>query len=92
MCAVELDVIEADLKNLCGGSVACDMTSEFPMRRVRAHDHSDRIPANDCGDPRLHIEVARKRALPLERDGVSIRAKGQQVGYDAKILRLPAER
>jgi hypothetical protein len=86
------EMIKADLKNLGGRGVAGDMTSEFSIGRVRAHDHRQRVPANDRGDPRLRIEVAGKRALLFERDGVSTWAKGQHVGYDAEILGLPAKR
>jgi hypothetical protein len=86
------EMVEADLKNLGAGGVAGDMTSEFAAARVRAHDHRQRVPANDRGDPRLRIEVPGKRALLFERNGVLIRAKGQQVGDDAEILGLPVKR
>src|SRR5271154_4622868 len=64
------EMIEADLENLGGGRVARDMSAKFAVGRVCAHDHRQSIPANDRGDARLHVDVARKCALLFERDGV----------------------
>jgi hypothetical protein len=82
------EMIEADFENLGGRGVARDMSAKFAIGCVRAHNHRQRVPANDRGDARLHLDVAGKRALFLKRDGVSIRAEGQHVGEDAKVLRL----
>jgi hypothetical protein len=68
------------------------MTSEFATGRVGAHDHRHRVPANDRGDPGLHLDVAAKRALLFGRNGVLIGAEGRHVGDDAEILGLPVKR
>ena len=86
------EMIEADLENLGGGSVARDMSAKLAVGRVSAHDHRQRIPANDRRDAVLHFDVAGICALLFERDGVPVRAEGEYVGYDAKILRLAVER
>ena len=85
-------MIEADLENLGGGRVARDMSAEFAVSRVRAHDHRQRIPANDRRDAGLHLDVARKCPLLLQRNGVSVWSEGQYVGYDAELLGLAVKR
>ena len=86
------EMIEADLENLGGGGVARDVPAELAVSGVRAHDHRQRIPANDRRDAGLHVDVAGKCTLLFERDRVPIGAEGQYVGYDAEILGLAVER
>ena len=81
-------MIEADLENLGGRCIARDMAAQLAVGLVGAHHHGERVPAHNRGNPRLHIEVAGKRALLFERDGVSIGPKGSTSGTTPRSLAL----
>ena len=76
------EMIEADLENLGDRGVGGEMISEFATGRVHAHDHRQRVPANDRAD----LDVAGIGALLFERNGVLIGAKGQHVRDNGEIL------
>ena len=67
VCRME-EMIEADLKDFGGGRIASDTAAELAMGHIGARDHRQRVPTDNGGDPRLHIDVAGKRALPFEGD------------------------
>jgi hypothetical protein len=81
-------MIEANLKNLGGGGVARDVTTEIAIGLVRAHDHGERVPADDGRDPLLHRDIAWKRRLPFERDGIAVRQIGSEIRSDPELLGL----
>ena len=68
-------MIEADLENLCGGGIARDVAAELAVSGVRAHDHRQRIPANDRRDARLDVDVAGKCAPAFRAGSCSDRAR-----------------
>ena len=70
------EVIEADLEDLRRGGIAGDVTTEVAIGLVGAHDHDERIPAHDGGEPFLKGEIARVSALPVQRDGVAVGREG----------------
>ena len=86
------EMIEADLEDFGGGSVARDMAAEFARGEVRAHDHRQRVPAHDRRDPLLEREIAGKGRLLLRRDRVLIGRDGRIVHGDAEFARAPGER
>jgi hypothetical protein len=49
-------MIEADLENLSSGGGARDMSAELAVSRVRAHDHRQRIQANDRCNAALPLQ------------------------------------
>src|SRR5688572_24709811 len=53
------EMIEADLKNLRGGCVACDVAAELSVGLVGAHDHGERVPAHDRRDALLERDITR---------------------------------
>jgi hypothetical protein len=42
------EMIEADFKQISGGSIACDMSTELAISPVGAYHHRQRIPAHDA--------------------------------------------
>src|SRR5260370_430757 len=58
ICRAE-EMIEADLKDFGGGSVARDVPAKFAISPVGAHDHCQGVPADDRGNPSLHFDIAR---------------------------------
>ena len=86
------EVIEADLENLRRGGVAGDVAAEFPIGLVGAHDHRQGVPADDRSYALLELQIAAKRRLRLERNGVAVRRKRRQVGDDAELFRPLVQR
>ena len=90
-CVGVKEVIEAGLKDLGGGGVARNMAAEFAIGLVRANDHGERVPPDDGRDPLLHRDIAGKRRLPFERDGIAVRQVGSEIRSDAELLGLAVE-
>ena len=66
------EVIEANLKDLCSGGVAGDMSAEIAVSLVRAHDHHERVPSHDGRELLFESQITRINALTLQRDGIAI--------------------
>jgi hypothetical protein len=52
------EMIEADLEQVGGAGVACDVTAKLAVGPVGAHDHCQRIPAHQRSQALLQREVA----------------------------------
>ena len=76
-------MVEADLEEVRRGSVARDVPAELRVLAVGAHDHRERVPADDRGEPLLDLEIARELRLVLERDRVLVRGVEDRRQLDA---------
>ena len=82
------EMIEADFEDLGGRGIAGHVSAEFAIGLVGAHDHRQRIPAQDRGDALLEGDIARMHGLLIERDGVSIGGVRQRMRQDVQLTRL----
>ena len=64
------------------------MPAQFAIGLVGAHDHRERIPAHDRGQPLFDGQVARVAALLLDRNGVAVGRIRLHVRHDAQLLGL----
>ncbi len=69
------EVVKANLENLRGGGVACDMSAKIAVRLIGAHDHHQRIPAHDGRQLFLQRQIARVGPLLLQRYGIAVSRK-----------------
>ena len=80
------EVIEAGLEEIGCTGIAGNVAAEFPIGVVGAHDHSQRVPADQCAQALLDGEVAGKGRLVVHGDGVDV--GGDAHGRPADSLRL----
>ncbi len=85
--AAAKEVVEPDFEDLRRRGVAGDVSAELAVRLVRAHDHRQRVPSHDRRETLLDGEIARIRALVLDRHGIAIGGKRLLVRRDADLLR-----
>src|SRR5216117_531184 len=62
------EMIEADLEDFGGGSVARDVAAELAIRLIGPHDHGEGVPAHQCGEALLECDVARVDGLVVDVD------------------------
>ena len=77
------EVIEADFVEARRGGVGREMAADALVVVVRAHDHRDRVPADEPADPELHVFVAGEVRLLLWRDRVDVARLGE--GREADV-------
>ncbi len=75
------EVIEADLEQIGGTGVACDVAAKLAVGSVGAHDHCKSIPAHQRSQTLLYREVAWKHRLVTHRYRIDVR--GRQRGRPA---------
>ena len=66
------EVVEADLVERRQRLVAGDVAAELGGQLVGAHDHRDRVPADDRAQPALELRIAGERRLAVGRDRVDV--------------------
>ena len=79
------EVVEAAFKQIRRAGVAGNVTAQLAIRLVGAHDHGQRVPANDRAQPLFDGQIAWKHTLLLHGHRIDI---GRiQVGLPAYALR-----
>src|ERR1700722_10133320 len=66
------EMVEAHLEYFRRGGEAGDVTAQLSVSLVGTHDHGERIPANDRGQPFLDGEISRVASLGFDRYGVPV--------------------
>ena len=69
------EVIEADLEQIGGAGVACDVTAKLAVGSVGAHDHCKSIPAHQRSQTLFYREVAGKHWLVAHRHRIDVRGR-----------------
>ena len=77
-------MVEAGFKQICRTGITGNVPTEFAIRLVGPHHHSQSIPSHVRGQTLLHGQVAWKLRLAVHRNGVHIGR--DQVGLPANAL------
>ena len=90
------EVVEADLEQVRRRRIARDVAAELgraaALGAVGAHDHRQRVPAHQRGEPLLQGQVAGERRLLGERDRVHVRRDQRRLPVDAAAARVGEQR
>ena len=70
-----------------GGNVAADIV----LHAIGAHDHGQRVPADQALDAALDFLIAGERRLEAMRNGVGVRSVGGERQIDAIYGRMGAQ-
>src|SRR5260221_7529779 len=82
------EMVKTHFENFCRGSVACDVSTQFTIGFVRTHDHNQRIPTNNRGDPLLEFHVTRVDRLLSQRDGILVGREWRYVRHQPQFTRV----
>ena len=66
------EVVEADVVQSGGRGERRDVPAQVAAAPIGAHDHRQRVPADERADAPLHEQVARHERFPVRRDGVAV--------------------
>jgi hypothetical protein len=65
-------MVKAYLEDFGSRRVARDMSTEFAVGLVGAHNHGKRIPANDGRKTFLECHISRMGTLSIHRNSISV--------------------
>jgi len=66
------EVIETDFEQIRRRRIAGDMSAQFAIGAIRAHDHRQCVPAQRGREPGFDLEIARVRRLRGNRDRIHV--------------------
>ena len=90
VCGTE-EVVEADFVEGGGGGESGDVATDSLFHLVGAHDHGERVPADQALDAAFHFLAAGKGRLAVGGNGVFVgRGRGERQ-LDAGALTLELE-
>ena len=85
------EMVEADFVERGGRGVGGNVSADAVFDAVGAHDHGQRVPANQALDAALHFLIAREQGLETGGDGVDVRGVGGERKIDAADSSVRAE-
>ena len=85
------EVVEAHLVQRRGGGVRRDVAADPVAQLVGAHDHRERVPADEALDPPFELLVPGKRGLLADGDRVRVRRVRGERDPRARAARVRVE-